>query len=307
MTPIASTPTTTVRRSYSVALIILGVAILVGAWGADRLNEAFASGLLVEVGVTFFLLVPLLLITRRLERRVVQAEAEVRQETQALRVRVEEAEASIAHTADELSAALRDSAISARQQVETELQDLAARDRLVDALDEARVRGWTSRFGPRVDLPNTDLCLRFGGSVSLVTVTVERIDGSTWRTFYWPSAKSNLEFFAAIQTALRLNGLYPGDGAFDPGHCLKELSRLLMIASRAEARGYSALRGIVQVFGTQWAITDDALVAITDGPYVIERSKLKELDWEVHMSGEGWVNMDDFGPAFATASALTKR
>ena len=64
----------------------------------------------------------------------------------------------------------------------------------------------------------------------------------------------------------------------------------------ARARGNDVSGEILAVFG-DWAVTDYGVESL--GPfYPIHRSRLCE-DWDSHMDGKDWVEMEDFRAALS--------
>jgi hypothetical protein len=284
------------------------VGLLFSAWASDRAGSSFLSGLLVEIGVTLFLLVPILTVTRRLEQRVVEAEDENRRQVSDLRQRVEDAEATIVRTASELSEAIGERARVERvrlEQVFEELESDTSREGVLRALAEGRKRGFTGRSGPRVSLPYTNLYIRFQLIGESLTLSLEAIDGKSVARHVWPKGQSTDDAFVAVAGILRREGMYPGDSAYRPGECFIELKRLLLTASRAEARGQSEVRDVIQIFGNQWVLTDENVVSV-DPLYAISRKRLSESDWREHMHEKTWLEAQDFDAAMYTAEELAR-
>lgn len=56
----------------------------------------------------------------------------------------------------------------------------------------------------------------------------------------------------------------------------------------------------------QWAVTTYGLECLTDS-YAIDKARLKEPDWERHMSEKTWVLMEDFSAALKAARTMVLR
>jgi hypothetical protein len=58
--------------------------------------------------------------------------------------------------------------------------------------------------------------------------------------------------------------------------------------------------------GAQWAVTDRGIECL-DGTYFIDKARLLEepdYSWPQHMSGKGWVDIDEFTTAWLVALVL---
>jgi hypothetical protein len=55
--------------------------------------------------------------------------------------------------------------------------------------------------------------------------------------------------------------------------------------------------------GAQWAVTEDGIERL-DGGYVIEKTRLQELPWPLHMAGKVWVDIEEFATAWLVGLML---
>ncbi|GIH93923.1 hypothetical protein Psi01_45530 [Planobispora siamensis] len=182
---------------------------------------------------------------------------------------------------------------------------------LMAALARADRLGLISEDGCRVELFDTDLYVRFvllkKRSGDDILLKLEKQDGSELNRIRFTSDKTAEDVLIEIAELTQAGGFYPGDAAFDPGRIFSDLRKLLEIAHSKEtgANGVREPLGrVVQLYLPQWAITDNAIVAIRDTPYRILLSRLREIDWLNHVNGKSWVDAWSFSQALATAEMM---
>lgn len=305
------------------ALCIAGLLCVLMSWVLR--DSSWPSGFLVEVGATFLLFGPLLLVQKRIERRIAQVQKSQR-----------EIEASQETVASEISA-LSDELADTRDQLratherltDTVITRLAAkRDRdwdrfkavdeqpsaeiIGDALTRAIELGLIPTSGCRVELFDTYLYVRFmtlkGADGSpIVPLILETQDGSPIGKVTLAGSQETEDVLVELGELVQARGFYPGDMAFDPGRIFADLRFLLELA-HTRATGDNGIRDplgrLVQLCPPQWAITEHAITSIKDMPYQIQLDRLNELDWWDHMHAKPWVDRLSFGQAFRDAVAL---
>jgi hypothetical protein len=282
------------------ALTAFGVLAVVGSWGLH--DDGWLSGFLLEVGVTLFLLVPLLWATRRLEGQVQRTRDNVDQ----LQTQVEETRAELARTHEDISeqVAARFAAERAEDEAVFDALRLApSREDVVTALRLAAERGWITRRGLRTNLFDTGFALRFRlTDEGDLVLRVEWPDGDLVVEESWPPGRSAIDVFEVLGKGLRERDQFPGEVAFQPGLSLEEAANTLTFSSQSRRLG-EEVRGLLQVVGDDWCVGERG-VEHTTRRYRISLARLDEMDWHKHMSGKPWVDMGNWGTAMEIARAL---
>lgn len=55
-----------------------------------------------------------------------------------------------------------------------------------------------------------------------------------------------------------------------------------------------------------WKVDDDGNMEFRNGKYYIEKERLREDDWVCHLFEKGWINWNEFIPAYFTACKINK-
>lgn len=51
----------------------------------------------------------------------------------------------------------------------------------------------------------------------------------------------------------------------------------------------------------KWTVEPDGEMTFNGGEYWIEKERLSDNDWILHLSEKGWINWNDFVPAYLQA------
>jgi len=273
---------------------LVGITLVTLGWVIQ--GRAYVPGLLMQLGTSLMLLVPLALLGFVLENRMRRAEEQIR--------------ATVAQL-DTLTAVTRQQLSEHRRQRE-ELFDTAQRDpaqgtiRLL--LAEAAEIEAVVASGARVALPGTTLRLRFRPVGTDVVAQAEEADGTIRGTVAWHEGESAAIFSERLAGELRSMDRYPGDSSFDPSAVLHQLLKLVQlgIEARTGVRSHD-LGPLIEVPNEQWAISSDGLFSLTR-PYRIPAKRILESheDWPRYMSNQAWVNVPSFEEAYQLARQLLK-
>jgi hypothetical protein len=288
---------------------------------------------LVNVGTTLLLFSPLLLATRQIENRL----DDVRAKQVEIRERQDEAAASVAVLADEVSRAqeelrstreqlaqaVADRLAGARgedRQTFSALGDLPSHRSLFAALLRAADLHLIAARGCRIPLHHTGLFLRFEVPTvrdrfqdapdpdADLDLHLEWINGGDASWLTWSKDESAEDFLVHLVESVIREGEYPGDRLFDPARVFAELRELLQITYES-ATGGSAnpLFGVVEFCPPQWMITEKALISVGKPPgYQIPLSRINEPTWHEQIAGKSWSDMDSFDAALQSGRELFK-
>ncbi|MEU6718978.1 hypothetical protein ABZ897_46580 [Nonomuraea sp. NPDC046802] len=285
-------------RDRSVLLLtwvtICGIMFVVAGWLID--GWSYLPGLLLELGVSLMLLVPLALLGLVLEKRVRQAEEQIRTTTARL---------------DALSAVTRERLIEHRRQRADLFRDAERNPTqgLIRVLfRDALAVGAVASEGLRVRIPSTHLRLRLympSGTSEDLGVKLEEEDGTPRQTLSWPGEETAEEFAARLAEILKAQEAYPGDQAYDPSGLLLRFVQVLHTAvdARTGERAHD-LGTVVEMPNDQWAVSLDGLhcmIRVYDIPIVQLDSV---ADWPAHMRSREWADIAKFREAYRLARLL---
>ena len=292
------------RRDHFVAVIqdrsllvlgsvtAVGVTLVAAGWVMQGL--AYVPGLLMQLGTSMMLLVPLALLGFVLERRMRRAEEQIR---------------ATAAQLDNLTAATREQLSEHRRQRE-ELFGAAKQDpaqaKIRVLLDEAVQIGAIVPEGARVQMPGSQLRLRFRPDGTDILVRVEELDGSNFGAVPWHTGEEAKIFARRLVTHLQAADRYPGDTSFDPTTVLQKLLKLIQLGveSRTGERPRD-LGPLIEIPNEQWAISGDGLFSL-QRPYRIQARQLvgSAQGWPQYMRTQGWVDAQAFDEAYLLAQHL---
>ncbi|PRX66192.1 hypothetical protein B0I32_106328 [Nonomuraea fuscirosea] len=306
------------RWRAGLALLLAGMICLAASFIFQ--DSPWYSSALTEVGATFLLFAPLLMLQRRIEKRFHLVETgqqaiEDRQnrtinEIAALSEEVAQNKDDIQRTLDQLSEAVFERLQTARTKDKERFAAVSANptfESLGDALQRARELGLISDQGCRVPLRETPLFVRFHANMPHdVQLTLEDMAGNAIHTAYWAHDNSAEAVLVDIIEKVQLIGQYPGDVAFYPTHIFVDLRNLLDLAHRhstGESRMRNPLGPLIQFCDPQWVITETKVMAIDEG-YTIEAHRLNEMDWYDHVRPKGWADPTSLFDALESARAL---
>lgn len=309
-------------KSIGVIFLVGSICIL-GSWVLEA--ESWFSGILIEIGATFLLFGPLLVIQKRTEKRLddVQDGQRIIQERQdRATIEISTLSEELAQTKDELRATREQIAAKVMERLsEARQRDIAtfqaveeeiSHESLFSALSRALELALIPEIGCRVELHETLAYLRFypieveGGVIKMM---IETGKGVEIDTLHWVGSENESveDVLVRLAEKLQVNGLYPGDLAFNPTRVFTDLRQLLEVAYR-RSTGVNGLRGplgrVIQLCPPQWCITEDGIKTIDDMPYEIHASRFKEMDWVDHMRGKPWVDISSFDHAWQVATDL---
>ncbi|MEU1641419.1 hypothetical protein [Micromonospora zamorensis] len=288
-------------------LTLAGVVLLVVALAltSDSLGE-WGSGVLVNAGASVLLILPVYLLTKRLDDRINRVGNETRRSVSELTDRVSSFEQDMGRKLEDVAASVRERLMTERK------RDLVAFESLVDspnypviseALRRADELGLIARDrGPRVCVDDywnvfirTDFHPLYG-----IKFVAETASGTELNTVTWKEGQEFQEVLVrvgrAVQRASDIESL-------DLRGFLAGLRHCLVVAHHDPY-----CRPIWQLCSPQWAVTPTHLVAY-DGsgiPSVDIQRVFREQDLAGRMSGERWVDADSLREAVSVAAALQK-
>jgi hypothetical protein len=318
------------RRGATIIVLLVTGSVVVG-WGSS-LESPYAQGLALNVGTGIVLFALLYLVQQSVLDQVKEVEKRTKSSVETLTDVVEEVRQDV----EETKARLGDLGVQTREVLEDQVAETSrlfeefrqdvSRDTTLNILTAASALGGVSADGVRVQMPATDVWVRFrwirgaylesGSSwpgdqhpqmdaVDLIWLLLEDIDGTVLDTVTWQQQVAATELMVSVASALQRSGRYPGGASFDPDTLFKGLMHLLDVAVQARTRTGPYphdLGAIVELPNDEWAITDYGLESLTRR-YVIDRSRFKE-NWLPQMNTKSWTDIDKFDEAFTVAQAL---
>ncbi|TBN56009.1 hypothetical protein EYE40_00560 [Glaciihabitans arcticus] len=335
------------RLWWMIGSFFVGVVFVFGSYFSDVASPArewrnpWLSNLLVNAGTAFVLFGLFYVLTERLSARVKLTERDVGQtqsdlqniEDDRLAPRTDstrrgnglavEAERPGPQDDDTLS---HSASIDAAPSIAEVVQAGMARRRLEEealyekvatqptsklvhmALMKAKLSGVISSTGPRCELRETDLHVRFLASVdsAQVILQLETADGVILATLAWGESNDAGAVIIALGTVLIRLDLYPGDQLYFGSDLLTQLSDLLMYASRyrQSVTGERDIHGVIEVLDSGWVIMDRGMVPKTYRAYLVASSRLDESDWASHIRNKAWPESRYVEEALAIARGL---
>jgi hypothetical protein len=281
------------RTSLVLGLVTIVGILLVGAGWVIQ-GASYLPGLLMQLGTSMMLLVPLALLGFMLERRVRQTEEELRATTAKL---------------DTLTAVTRERLATSRRQSD-EMFDAAmgapAQDRVCALLSDAAHIGAIDSLGARVALPGTSLRLRFRQEDRRIYVGIEEQDGALLGQLAWGEGEPPEVFTERLAERLRTLDRYPGDVSFDPSTVLLRLLETLQLGVHARTGEHpNDLGHLIEIPNQQWAISTEGLFAIDHYYHISAQRIIASSDnWPRHMRTLSWVNPAAFDEAYFLARSL---
>jgi hypothetical protein len=274
------------------SVTLVGITLVAAGWVIQ--GSSYVPGLLMQLGASMMLLVPLALLGFMLENRIRRAEEEIRATVTQL---------------DTLTAVTRQQLSGLRRQRE-DLFGAAQRDlgqgMVSVLLSEALETGAVVPAGARVALPGSTLRLRFRPDGTDVAARVEELDGTVLGSVPWHAGEPASAFATRLATELRAMSRYPGDSAFDPAAVLQRLLKVVQLGIEARTGERSHDLGpLIEVPNDQWAISSDGLFSLAR-PYHIPARRVigSHENWPSYMSNQPWVNRTAFEEAYALARHL---
>lgn len=271
---------------------IAGVTLVAAGWCIQ--GRAYVPGLLMQLGTSLMLLVPLALLGFMLEDRIRRTEEKVR---------------AAAEQLDALTAITRERLSEHRRQREDLLRgaqreptQAAIRGLLSDALEIGAV----ATSGGRVMIPGSSLRLRFRSDDADIVARTEEMDGTVLEELRWRAGESAGTFAERLAVRLTAMSQYPRDRSFDPTTVFQQLLKLLEVGveSRTGERPYD-LGPLIEIPNEQWAISSEGLFSL-QRPYHISAERIinSHEDWPRYMRSQSWVDMQAFDQAYSLARKL---
>ena len=254
-------------------------------------SESWWSGVLVEIGVTIMLLVPLLLLTGLVERQmrgVREAQAEIEATQAQTSERIEQLVADVAETREQVSRTREELAETMKER----LTRVAEAERaMVDALESnpsmTATRDALKRATELRLINDFGVCIPVGRSTFLRFLPVPTqtypgawSTGETWPDdvlvcrlgfgqelggeLLWSEKQTVEEFLESLAIRLRSVDNYPGDEKFSQQAPLVSLKRILSLALDENRSGsVSGLRGIIAFIPNGgWTFTAEGIYKI---------------------------------------------
>ncbi len=274
------------------AVTIVGIVLVSAGWIIQ--GPTYLPGLLMQLGTSMMLLVPLALLGFMLENRIRGAEEELR---------------ATAARLDTLTAVTRERLATSRRRRDEMFEAarrVPAQDRIRALLDDAVQIGAIDPLGVRVLVPGTSLRLRFAQYDSNVQASVEEQDGTPLGQLAWNDGESAEDFSQRLAERLRTLDRYPGDVSFDPAIVLQRLLEIAQLGIHARTGEHPHDLGhLIEIPNKQWAISAEGLFSL-DRYYHIPVQRLTGFhdNWPRHMRTLAWVNAAAFDEAYLIARHL---
>ena len=292
------------------------------------LDLPWFSNVLVSLGTAIILFSPLFWLTERLTEQVERAEETVgvlgSRVAEAQR-EVGDAQAKLQIVEDATNPELRrDAAVNLNEQVQEGMSAARKEDdalyaslafdptpeRIIEALLKARADGLISEKWPRCELLMSYMHVRWviDGEPSghELHLKVEDDTGKVLHDVLWANERSADAVFVEIGKLLVEHGGYPGDNLFFAAELPRQLSDLLLYASkyRPSVTGNYEIARVVEIFESGWILTDSALIPKSYRSYHIAINRLGEIDWSEHIRNKGWPESLAFAEALRMAREL---
>ncbi|MEU4746015.1 hypothetical protein AB0G02_36915, partial [Actinosynnema sp. NPDC023658] len=274
----------------AIAATAFGLALVV--WGWVLQGRDYVPALLLEIGASVGLAVPLIALNRMTEKRVRRTEEHLAD----VRERVRETQDRL----DDLGEVTRDSLLDRHRRRESLLQQALRTptpDRLAVLLRELASINATDADGVRTRLPGTTRWLRFTttGDEGGLRVVEERRDGTEVAAARW----SRGERVHLVASALKCD-----DDRFEAGCRAVVKTLMTALAARVGEAGLN-LGPVIEVPNEQWAICSDGLRCTQRYVHLtVDQLLDSHQDWRSHTLGKPWVDREMFLDAYQIASEL---
>lgn len=282
-------------------VVLLGLVTLAGVTlvcvGGIIQGSGYVPALLLQLGASMMLLVPLALLGFMLEGRLGRAEEQIR---------------ATAARLETLTAVTRQQLAENRERREN-MFDQAIRtpdeERIHALLSEALQTGAIAASGVRVQLPKSPLRLSFRPDGGRVEVRIEEPDGTVLEHVTWDSSEPVTKFTHHLAGSLKALRRYPGDASFDPTGMLQRLLEVIHTGIKARTGELAQDLGhIIEIPNEQWVISAEGLFSLQRYYHIpAERISGSHEDWPRHMRTQAWVNPSEFDEAYLLARNLLAR
>jgi len=273
---------------------VAGVGLVAAGWVIQ--GAAYVPGLLMQLGASMMLLVPLALLGFVLEGRLRHTEEQLKTTVARL---------------DTLTAVTRQRLAESRRQRD-DLFDMTRRtptqERIRALLEDASLIGAIDPAGLRVQLPGTSLRLRFCQQDNSIKITIEEYDGTAIEEMTWNEAEPAAVFGHRLAERLEALDRYPGDASFDPAAVIQRLLEVLQLGVRSRTgETPNDLGRLIEIPNDQWAISAEGLFSLQPHYHISAQSITNSHDdWPRHMRTLSWVDATAFNEAFRLARHLLK-
>lgn len=295
-------------------IVALGAGLIFAGWRLD--SRQYLSSLMLELGVTALILLPLLWIERLFERRVEATAEETReqvsgvaQELTAVSQRLEETQQGLSDLRGQMTERLQ-AAADADSLLVRRARENVSLESVIALLKRAEELGAVSARGLRVVVPGQWERLRFrlvtevestGVGAEPLPAMWLSVEGSTGVDTpiqaLWRPDDGAVDALLTLAEAWKRSGSYPGDHALDAEWIFERLITSLDIAIQGRrTRGDRQLHPLIELLSVHWAMTDYGLEHVPDF-YVIRGTELASEDglahWRQHMREKAWVEEED--------------
>ncbi len=273
---------------------VVGIALVGTGWVIE--GAAYVPGLLMQLGSSLMLLVPLAILGFMLEGRLRRTEEQVR-------ATAEQLETLTTVTRERLAANRRQ-----RDQMFDTAKRVPSQGRIRALLADAADIGAIDGSGPRVQVPGTELRVRFRPQDGDVLTVVEEADGTPLAQLPWTAGEAADGFAQQLAGVLRKLDRYPGDGAFDPTRILQHLLEMVRLGVESSTGEHPRDLGhLIEVPNEQWAISSEGLYSLQQHYHIpAQRITGSHDDWPRHMRSLAWVDEAAFDEAYLIARQLLR-
>lgn len=290
-----------------VGLVLVGV-------GWVMQGGSYVPGLLLQIGSSFFLIVPLVLLNRLLERRLQRAEERTRSISDTLtdmRARLNETATRL----DELGTLTRQSMTEQQEedlQAADAVQERLSRPALIDLSKRAADARAISPGGVRTHVSGATLWVRLRTEAGKeddgaeLSYDLEDRAGARLATVQWGEDETPAAVASRLVTELITRSSGPDQHGYDASALNMQLIEAIRIglAHRAGTAD-NQLGPLVELVNDQWAIATDGLYCLSQ-PYRIPVDRITGTsdDWRLYMAQKPWVDANKFSEAYKTAADL---
>jgi hypothetical protein len=280
----------------AVGVTLAGLSCIVASAVLDR----WISELLLNIGVTLLLFVPLLALTQRLQTRVEEGEAKSERQFEAVRGQL----AADRHRIESDLSSIREEFNRLRNQDDTklgsrvldDLTEVPSSRTLSDVLKIYTAKGLISNKGIRILIASIGVYAWLVLIDSGLQLTLQSREGAFICRLVWRSEEPTPEFMVRVSREVSKASLDASE--FDPVELFVGTRQLIELAERSRAgRGDYSAGGMIQLLPSNWAIFDRGIGAIGDlPPYFVSFAQLASGrigDRAIDGSGQNAESLDE--------------
>lgn len=292
------------------AAAAVGAVLIVGGWIIQ--GRSYLPAVLLQVGASLVLVVPLLVLGRLMEARLRRTE----ERTKAISASLTAIGARVDETATRLDELDTLSRQDAARQLASDLQAVDnaeqqfSRGILTDLTERAISRRAIAAGGVRARVPGTEYWLRLRADTTgiggpILSYSLERRDATNAVTVTWAEGQESAAIGARLAEELTARHAYTGRDAFNASTVFRELLNTIRTGLQHQAPEARKLGPLIELPNDQWAITVEGLDSLSQ-QYHIPAARLTGTneDWSSYMTGLPWVDHDKFMDAYRTATEL---